>query len=342
MAEPTVSVIVPAYEAGPYLLRCLRSLAAARPSPTEVIVVADGESDGAWRIAPDHGARVVQLPTRRGAAPARNAGAEVAIGEILLFIDADVAVSRDTIGRVQAIFAAAGAPDAVFGSYDDSPAEPDVLSQYRNLLHHHVHQSGHEDASTFFSACGAFRNVGGFRSVAIEDVDLGYRLSHSGYRIRLDKTLQVKHLKRWRPLRLIKTDTIDRALSWTLLLLENPSRFRDDLNLRREGRASLIVLFILMLLLGAAMIAPTRAGWSLGSWLTWAGACLSALSIFCWLNRVFYRFLLRRRGAWFLIAAFPWHMVYYLCGGTGFVLGCVTHLWRQWRTAGPRATAYRG
>jgi hypothetical protein len=46
---------------------------------------------------------------------------------------------------------------AVIGSYDDEPFEPNFLSQYKNLLHHYVHQTANRDASTFWGACGAIR-----------------------------------------------------------------------------------------------------------------------------------------------------------------------------------------
>ncbi len=75
---------------------------------------------------------------------------------------------------------------AVFGSYDDEPAERNFLSQYKNLLHHFVHQEGATDAGTFWAGCGAIRkdmfaSVNGFNSEkypypSIEDIELGIRL----------------------------------------------------------------------------------------------------------------------------------------------------------------------
>ena len=58
-----------------------------------------------------------------------------------------------------------------------------MVSQYRNLLHHFVHQHGHAEASTFWAGCGAIRRaafdaVGGFDAArfprpSIEDIELG-------------------------------------------------------------------------------------------------------------------------------------------------------------------------
>ena len=63
-------------------------------------------------------------------------------GEILFFVDSDVAVAPDAVSRVLAVFDRHQDVAAVFGSYDASPNAPGVVSQYRNLLHHFVHQEG--------------------------------------------------------------------------------------------------------------------------------------------------------------------------------------------------------
>src|SRR2546425_223883 len=62
-----------------------------------------------------------------GAAYARNRGAEAAGGEILLFLDADIAVPPDTLAKVAASFTGTSA-EAVFGSCDTTP-EPGFISQ---------------------------------------------------------------------------------------------------------------------------------------------------------------------------------------------------------------------
>ena len=118
---------------------------------------------------------------------------------------------------------------AAIGSYDDAPGETNFLSQYKNLLHHYVHQTGNPEASTFWGACGAIRRevfltMGGFNEEysrpCIEDIELGYRLKRAGFTIRLEKELQIKHLKRWDIVSLVKTDFFSRALPWTALILE--------------------------------------------------------------------------------------------------------------------------
>jgi cellulose synthase/poly-beta-1,6-N-acetylglucosamine synthase-like glycosyltransferase len=71
-------------------------------------------------------------------------------GEILFFVDADVAVPPDAVGQMSAVFQQNPDLAAVFGSYDDRPFETNFLSQYRNLFHHYVHQTAKEEAATFW------------------------------------------------------------------------------------------------------------------------------------------------------------------------------------------------
>jgi glycosyltransferase involved in cell wall biosynthesis len=111
-------------------------------------------------VAERFGCRVIRSEKSRGPAAARNRGAREARGEILFFIDADVCVAPDSLERVAENFAEDPALDALMGSYDDSPGSPDFLSQYKNLMHHFVHQAGRETASTFWSGCGAIRIIG--------------------------------------------------------------------------------------------------------------------------------------------------------------------------------------
>jgi len=292
------------------------------PPPDEIIVVADGDTDGSSRLAEAFGARVLRLPTRGGPARARNAGARAARGDILFFVDADVAIHPDAVDKVVAAFCREPDLAAVFGSYDDAPAATGFLSQYKNLLHHYVHQTACEEASTFWAGCGAIRRdvflaLGGFderyRQPCIEDIELGYRLKQTGYRIRLCKTLQGKHLKRWGVASLLKADFFQRALPWTELILRD-SQFINDLNLDTSSRASVTMTYGL---LGALL----GAGWRLEFLLLAGGLIVSLLA----LNASLYRFFWRKRGLRFTIQAVPWHWLYYFYSGLAFAVGAVRH-----------------
>jgi GT2 family glycosyltransferase len=333
-APPTISAIVPVYKGGEHFHRCLKNLTQADPAAHEIIVVADGETDGSSNEAESVGALVVRLPIQGGPAQARNRGAHAATGSVLLFIDSDGAIYSDTIGKVAAIFEGDPGLAALLGSYDDDPGAANFLSQYKNLLHHYVHQTGREEASTFWGACGAIRRevflaLDGFdesyRCPSIEDVELGYRLKQAGYRIRLCKELQVKHLKRWGVFSLLRSDLLDRALPWTELILRH-RRLLNDLNLRLSNRISAVLVCGLAVSLLGAWWRTELLGLAVV-----LGLLLSAL------NAPLYLFFYRKRGLRFTLQAIPWHCFYYLYSTIAFAVGALLHIVNSGlsRTLGP-------
>ena len=260
--RPSVSVVTPAYNAAHFLRKSLGMLRHSTLDPHELIVVDDGSTDHSVAVAREHGAIVIQTEGRRGPAKARNLGAAKATGDILYFIDADVVVKPDTIERIVAAFEADPELDALMGSYDDSPESGDFLSQYRNLMHHFVHQNSRREACTFWSGCGAIRRElflahGGFDESydrpAIEDIELGYRLSQAGCKMVLDREVEVKHLKKWTFWGLVKCDILDRGIPWTELILRD-RKMPNDLNLQLSQRVSVALAFMLCLMALAAAL----------------------------------------------------------------------------------------
>lgn len=255
--QPKLSVIVPVYNDSGRLADCLERLLQSEYRDFEAIVVDDGSTDGSSDIARAHDVRLIRMPRRSGPAAARNAGADVARGDYLVFIDADVLVHADTLGGLTRTFAEDATVDAVFGSYDTSPSAPNFISHYKNLFHHYVHQTSHEQASTFWSGCGAvkraaFIEAGGFdtrfKRPTVEDIELGMRLRRTGHRIVLNKQVQVTHAKRWTLMGMIASDIRDRAIPWTHLILREKS-LPDDLNLTWVQRISAAVAYALFTIL---------------------------------------------------------------------------------------------
>src|SRR5579863_3769008 len=224
-SAPAIAVIVPAYNCSSHLRKCLDALAKSSGTDFECIVVDDGSTDDSAAVAQSCGARVLSTGGRKGPACARNIGARASGADVLLFIDSDVCVKPETLQRVRSAFQKDAELTALIGSYDDAPESPDFLSQYKNLMHCYVHQRGRQAATTFWSGCGAIRrltflefsgfNEAEYRRPAIEDIELGYRLFASGRKITLDRSLVVKHLKKWTFWGLLKTDILDRGVPWT-------------------------------------------------------------------------------------------------------------------------------
>jgi glycosyltransferase involved in cell wall biosynthesis len=90
-----ISFVVPAYNEEfelPATLAAIHDAARSTPNGYEIIVVDDGSTDSTAAVAEQSGARVVPIH-RRQIAAARNAGARAAVGDTLLFVDADTRIS---------------------------------------------------------------------------------------------------------------------------------------------------------------------------------------------------------------------------------------------------------
>jgi glycosyltransferase involved in cell wall biosynthesis len=306
-----ISIIIPVYNNTRDLAECLSAVrAAAKNADTEIIVVDDASTDDTPTVAASMGARVLRLEKNSGPGAARNFGARHAVGDILFFVDADVVLAPDALERVVSVLDGRREFAAVFGSYDARPRAHGLVSQYRNLLHHFVHQQGNPEASTFWAGCGAIRReiflaVGGFDAErfprpSIEDIELGLRLRQAGHRILLDRDIQGTHLKRWKLRSVIWTDITCRAIPWSRLIL-NSRETPNDLNLKLGQRVS------------AALVALAAATLPLALWRVGLLVLpLAALVTVVVLNRDLFAFLRRQRGAAFAIACIPLHLLYFL------------------------------
>lgn len=325
----TVSVIVPVGTREVMTALCLRHLLCLVPAPKEIVLICDGTNESAREAARTHSVRLVELPERRGPAAARNLGAFAASGDILFFVDADVLVPPDALIKITETLDRETGVVACFGSYDDEPADPNFLSQYKNLFHHFVHQRSPAEASTFWTGCGAiycdiFRKLGGFNEAfdlpSVEDIEFGYRLRDAGYRTRLVHRLQAKHLKRWSARLLLKTDFFRRALPWSQLLLRR-HRIPYELNLRLSDRLSGVATHLLV---GSVplMLLSLRLGLIIG---------LVAMLSLLLLNFPLYRFFYRKRGLRFSLHAVLWNWFYYFYSSVGFGLGFLIQSFSRWK-----------
>ncbi|MDO8434063.1 MAG: glycosyltransferase [Candidatus Binatus sp.] len=184
---PRASVIVAGYNAASTLPGCLESLKQLNYPDYEIIVVDDGSTDATASIAETAGVRTLRLE-HRGLASARNAGVDVASGEIIAFIDADARADRDwlyhlveTITRRNA--SAAGGPNFAPAPTSSTAAAmaaaPGLPREVRARDDRLAQLCGCNMAITK----AAFQKIGSFDPIfttAGDDVDLSWRLDAAG------------------------------------------------------------------------------------------------------------------------------------------------------------------
>jgi GT2 family glycosyltransferase len=103
-----LSVVIPTYDTAAMTLRCCRAVLASEPAPDEVIVVDDGSADDTVALLAREvpKVRVVRMPSNRGFAPSANAGVAASNEELVLLLNSDALVDRDSLRILRAAFAA--------------------------------------------------------------------------------------------------------------------------------------------------------------------------------------------------------------------------------------------
>ncbi len=114
-----VSVIVPVYNAEPYLRRCLDSLARQSYADLEIVLVDDGSPDNCGAICDEYArldARFLSLhQNNAGVAAARNFGLSAATGAFVLFVDSDDYLELHAISSAVAAAETSAADLVIFG-----------------------------------------------------------------------------------------------------------------------------------------------------------------------------------------------------------------------------------
>jgi len=339
VSPPSLSVIVPVHNGEQYLEH---SLAALRDSDLpraqwELIVVDDSSQDRSVELATPYADRLVRIANGPlGPGVARNRGAAIARGAILTFVDADVCVHRDALRLILETFDHDPSVSAVFGAYDSRPSAPSLVSQYRNLLHRYVHERDAGEAVTFWAGCGGvraavFSECGGFDETehsksSIEDIQLGYRMSSSGYRIRLQPEIQGTHLKRWTLGNMIRTDLFGRGLPWVRLLLRGNIRPAATLNLRPSEQMCTVLV---ALGLFALVI------WVVSGDVTALAVAIATVLAMLAVNAPLLAWFGRQRGWWFVVQVIPLRVLYYALNAIAVIVGLLAFAREQQRRPSP-------
>jgi GT2 family glycosyltransferase len=205
-SSPSLSIIVPVSDGGEFIDGALSSILESdlAPDAFELIVVDDASDDESSSVAARYADVLIRLSGYpRGAAYARNRGAEQARAQTLAFVNADVRLHTDTLPRLCGLLD--GNVVAAGASNDGTSGELRLAARYWNLLYNYGAQK-HGGAGTNFNAsCGvvrrnAFLSVGMynewlFQRASLEGLELGQRLERAGHTVVLSKEITVSHLR---------------------------------------------------------------------------------------------------------------------------------------------------
>src|SRR6185437_2995379 len=202
---PSVSVVVAARDEGPHIERALQSLLGQRYDALEIIAIDDRSGDDTGAILDRMAARDARLrvahiselpPHWLGKNHALHVGAAAAVGDYLLFTDADVVFAPDAIARAVAFARARGIDHLTLGPELDSPGllltmvvnffSLGFLLYYRPWHAEDPTRQEHIGVGAFnLVRAGLYRGFGGHSRIALRpdvDVKLGRLVKLAGGR----------------------------------------------------------------------------------------------------------------------------------------------------------------
>ncbi len=264
MKEKFISVIIPNRNGSTTLEACLESVFSSDYSNFEVIVVDDASEDSSVEIIKRYPCKLIKLEKQLGPSVARNVGAEHASGEVLLFIDADCVLSKETLKLVNR--AMSNGSRVVGGTYTALPPfSQGFFSTFQSVYVNYC-ETKREEADYIATHCLAidaelFRSSGGFlrdslmgHTTSVEDVEFSHRLRRAGFKLRIDPGIQVGHIFNFDLFRSLK-NAFRKSMYWTLYSLRNRDLLADSGAASLELKVDVAMFFTtLVLLLGRILL----------------------------------------------------------------------------------------
>jgi glycosyltransferase involved in cell wall biosynthesis len=160
---PFVSVVMPCFNAAPYVAAAIESVRAQRGFAIEIVFVDDGSTDGSAAIAQTYAPTLrYQYQMNAGIAAARNAGIAAARGTFLAFLDADDLWTENSLAARYAAWKASEAPACIFGALENFTSGELTDESRARLQANGETPSAARFPGTAFLRREDFMNVGGF------------------------------------------------------------------------------------------------------------------------------------------------------------------------------------
>jgi glycosyltransferase involved in cell wall biosynthesis len=301
------SIVIPCHNAARFIGECLNCIFSSTFKQLEVICIDDGSTDKTSEIVSQYdNVQLINNKVNIGAAATRNIGIDRARGNIVLLIDSDVLVYKDTIEKINNRFLE-GMCDAVVGVFSDNHPNSSIASNYKNLHLRYTYLLMPDTIAITNTSCVAIKKnvlieVSGFDEDMIfsaEDWDLGHRIAEKGHKIFLDKSVEVIHMKKFTLGGILKTDAY-RAVSNLKMVIRSRKRNISIIDSNRIGSIpSYIILsapIVFSLTILTIMLFVTKYVYLIY-------AVIALLALYTYVNRKFFIYLSNVKGFRFALTS---------------------------------------
>ena len=305
---------------------CLRAIKRSYYKQFEVLIVDDHSTDESVEIARQFDAAIISAEGGSGANFARNLGAEHAKGDILIFIDSDIVVKRETIlGIVEAL--EDPHVDAVVGIYSAMHRRETLVSQYKNLWVRYSYMKSPPAIDWLFGAISgirseSFKRLGGFNVELLavhgqDDIELGKRFANAKLNIVLDMEIEVEHLKMYTLLSFVKNE-FNRSMGFA----ELAARLGETSAVMTKGFVNVYPEFIISTVFSVVLLVTAGVAWC-GCGTPWY--LFGAIGVYLLLNIRFLNYLEQVRGLFAMVFMvgflFLDHLVCFVGSMVGLIRG---------------------
>ncbi|GMR18847.1 MAG: hypothetical protein BMS9Abin33_1293 [Gammaproteobacteria bacterium] len=315
-----VSIIIPNYQGGATIGKCLEAVFASRYQNFEVIVVDDCSVDNSIKVIKSFPCKLVQMDRHYGAAHARNIGATHSNGDILFFTDADCILRQDTLSIVNQAISSAGPNTVIGGTYTRIPFDNSFFSLFQSVFvnYSETREVEHPDyiaSHAMVINARSFRKSGGFSEKflpILEDVDFSHRLRQDGYRLVMNPAIQVQHIFNFSLYRSLR-NAIRKSMYWTMYSINHGDVFVDSGTASVGLKVNVAVWFSVVLLLLVFLLTGNNA-------LLFLIPFILAIDLF--VNRGLLMAFYHTKGFRFALAATCYYLVLYpVAVGAGALAG---------------------
>lgn len=250
------SIIIPAYNAGKTIKKCLDSIVKQDFTDFETIIVNDCSIDNTEEIINQYRVRQIILEKNQGPAAARNIGIKEAKGDILIFIDSDVAFrDANALSKLAKVFQERKDIDGAIMIKDKVPLNQGIIPLYWAYYKYYLWNQPGEFQTSFttersvvkryvFDKVGLFNEK--YKKADVEDFELGYKMNEQGYKLLIVRDIKVLH--HFETFRQSVKKITKRAWQWIRLFLKR-KKFDSVYSTKERGIKTLIAATVLPLLI---------------------------------------------------------------------------------------------